>query len=164
MTAASYVTLQSAADKFYAHGRHYYSKSGFYNRVDPKLPQTMLEYFVKNPVPKASVSAAAHGGKGSRIAESATAYAHRDALYQISISADWDEAADGQKWMKYCRDYWTVLAPLSDGGFYINQTTDEGENEIRKNYRGNYDRLARVKAQYDPENVFRVNQNIVPAT
>ena len=63
----------------------------------------------------------------------------------------------------WCKDYWEALHPYSMGGAYVNFMMDEGQERVQATYQGNYDRLARVKAQYDPENIFRVNQNIHPA-
>ena len=60
-------------------------------------------------------------------------------------------------------DYWEALHPHSAGGAYVNMMMDEGQDRVKASYRGNYERLAEVKAEYDPENVFRVNQNIQPA-
>ena len=59
--------------------------------------------------------------------------------------------------------YWEALHPYSAGGAYVNFMMDEGQARVKATYRGNYDRLAQVKATYDPDNVFRVNQNIHPA-
>ena len=59
--------------------------------------------------------------------------------------------------------YWEALHPYSAGGAYVNFMMDEGQERVRATYRGNYDRLAKTKATYDPQNVFRVNQNIQPA-
>ncbi|HXM02165.1 MAG TPA: BBE domain-containing protein [Chthoniobacterales bacterium] len=61
------------------------------------------------------------------------------------------------------RKYWDALHPYSAGGAYVNFMMDEGQNRVRDSYRGNYPRLAAVKAKYDPNNLFRVNQNIQPA-
>ena len=110
----------------------------------------------------AGISAASHGGAAGRVPMDATAYAHRDAKYQISISVDWDKSEDGPGWLKYARDYWSVMEPLSDGGFYVNTTDDDRENTIRKNYRGNYERLVDIKTAWDPDNAFRLNANIPP--
>jgi FAD/FMN-containing dehydrogenase len=164
VTAANYVTMQAAADKIYAHGRDYYSKSGFFNQVDAKLPDVMLDYFLKNPKARGGISAASHGGKAARVPMDATAYAHRDAKYQINISVDWDKPEDGAGWFKYARDYWTVMQPLAGAGFYVNTTDDPRESAVRENYRGNYDRLVAIKTKWDPTNVFRLNANIRPKT
>jgi len=59
--------------------------------------------------------------------------------------------------------YWEDVHPYSAGGAYVNMMMDEGQERVRASYRDNYDRLARIKATYDPDNVFRVNQNIQPA-
>jgi hypothetical protein len=61
-------------------------------------------------------------------------------------------------------DYWDALHPHSAGGAYVNFMMDEGDARVRATYRDNYERLTQVKAQYDPENFFRVNQNIPPAS
>ncbi|MDX2222937.1 MAG: FAD-binding oxidoreductase [Rhodospirillaceae bacterium] len=162
ITAANYVTMQAAADRIYAHGRYYYSKSGFFNRVDAKLPDVMLDYFLKTPMARGGISAASHGGAAARVPMDATAYAHRDAKYQISISVDWDKPEESATWLKYAREYWAVIQPLGDGGFYVNTTDDDRESELRKNYRGNYPRLVEIKTKWDPDNVFRLNANIPP--
>ncbi len=59
-------------------------------------------------------------------------------------------------------DYWEALHPHSAGGAYVNMMMDEGQDRVKASYRGNYARLASIKAKYDPDNVFRVNQNIIP--
>jgi len=159
---ANYVFLQGAADRAYPHGRHYYSRAGMFNKVGPDLSKAMVDFFVKNPRNGASISAAAFGGAAGRVPENATAYAHRDALYQIGCSADWDDPVVGKEWLAYCRAAWAAISPLSGAGFYVNTASDEGDAEIRKNYRGNYDRLVQVKTKYDPTNFFHLNGNIKP--
>jgi FAD/FMN-containing dehydrogenase len=59
-------------------------------------------------------------------------------------------------------DYWTAIHPHSAGGAYVNMYMEEGQDRVRRSYRDNYERLARTKARYDPDNVFRINQNIRP--
>jgi FAD/FMN-containing dehydrogenase len=63
----------------------------------------------------------------------------------------------------WCVDYFEALHPHSAGGAYVNMMMDEGQERVRASYRDNYDRRARIKAQYDPGNLFRVNQNVQPA-
>jgi FAD/FMN-containing dehydrogenase len=64
---------------------------------------------------------------------------------------------------RWAREYWQELHPTSAGGAYINFMMDEGQDRVKASYRGNYDRLARVKVRYDPANVFHINPNIQPA-
>ena len=63
----------------------------------------------------------------------------------------------------WCVSYWETLHPHSAGGSYVNMMMEEGDDRIRATYGGNYERLARIKAEYDPDNLFRVNQNIKPS-
>ena len=75
------------------------------------------------------------------------------------------DPADNPKMIAWARDYWNALHPHSAGGAYVNMImdeTEEGPNRVREAYGPNYDRLAKIKAKYDPHNVFSVNQNIQP--
>jgi hypothetical protein len=73
------------------------------------------------------------------------------------------DPANGQKITEWAKRYYDALHPFGTGGAYLNFMMEEGEDRIRATYRGNYARLASVKEKYDPENFFRVNQNIRPA-
>jgi FAD/FMN-containing dehydrogenase len=64
--------------------------------------------------------------------------------------------------VSWAKDYWQALHPYSAGGAYVNFMMDEGEEGVQATYRGHYERLAEIKAKYDPGNLFRVNQNIPP--
>jgi FAD/FMN-containing dehydrogenase len=63
---------------------------------------------------------------------------------------------------KWARDYWEAVHPYSAGGAYVNMMMEEGQERVQASYGDNYDRLAQVKAKYDPGNLFRMNQNIKP--
>jgi hypothetical protein len=73
------------------------------------------------------------------------------------------DPANKEKIISWARDYWTALHPYSCGGAYVNMMMDEGEDRVKASYGDNYEKLAEVKAKYDPHNLFRVNQNIKPA-
>jgi FAD/FMN-containing dehydrogenase len=72
------------------------------------------------------------------------------------------DPANNKKMIDWAREYWNALHPYSAGGAYVNFMMDEGVDRVRATYRDNYKRLAAIKAQYDPGNLFRVNQNIRP--
>ena len=92
-----------------------------------------------------------------------TAFSYRDASFaQVIVGVDPDPA-NNARMIAWARDYWTALHPYSAGGGYVNMMMDEGEERVRASYRDNYERLAQVKRTYDPDNLFRVNQNIRPA-
>ena len=80
---------------------------------------------------------------------------------QVIFAVDPDPAKAGQL-KKWAIDYWEAVHPYSAGGAYVNFMMKEGQDRVRASYRGNYDRLATVKRKYDPDNLFHVNQNILP--
>jgi FAD/FMN-containing dehydrogenase len=97
------------------------------------------------------------------VAEDATPFSYRDATWAeviVGVDPDPANAAAITAWTK---GYWDATHPHSAGGAYVNFMMDEGQERVRATYRGNYERLTAVKAAYDPENLFRVNQNIRPA-
>ena len=93
----------------------------------------------------------------------ATAYAHREALFVMNFHGRWESPADDSRCIGWARDFNKASAPFASGGVYVNfLSADEGDR-VRSAYGPNYDRLAQVKRKYDPENFFRMNQNIKPA-
>ena len=88
---------------------------------------------------------------------------NRDAAYVLNITSSWDRADDDGSNIEWARAAWQDMRRFSTGGTYINvQTEDEGEDRIRAAYGKNYERLAEIKARWDPENLFHVNKNIAP--
>ena len=88
----------------------------------------------------------------------------RDASFaEVIVGVDPDPA-NNDRMIAWARDYWSALHPHSAGGAYLNMVMDEGQDTIKAGYRDNYPRLAEIKARYDPTNLFRVNQNIKPAS
>jgi FAD/FMN-containing dehydrogenase len=107
-----------------------------------------------------------HGGVMSAADESATAYAGRDAGFLVTAEASWDEPSLTDDAIGWAREAWTALERHSNGGVYLNfpGLGEEREALVRAGYGGNYERLAGLKKTYDPENLFRMNLNIAPAS
>ncbi len=102
-------------------------------------------------------------GAAQRVGKSDTAYSYREALLaEIIVGVDPDPA-NAEKITTWCKSYWEALHPYSAGGAYVNFMMEEGQERVQASYRDNYDRLAAIKKKYDPNNFFRVNQNIRPA-
>jgi FAD/FMN-containing dehydrogenase len=102
-------------------------------------------------------------GAAHRVGRSETAWSFRDANFaQVIVAVDADPA-NNARLTRWAKEYWLALHPFSAGGAYLNMVMDEGEDYVKLAYRDNYPRLARVKAKYDPDNLFRLNQNIRPA-
>jgi hypothetical protein len=93
----------------------------------------------------------------------ATAFAFRDAKFATVIAGMWPDAADNEQNIRWVKDYYQALEPHSESGGYINFMAGDDQDRIRDNYKGNYSRLASIKKQYDPGNLFHLNQNIKPA-
>lgn len=101
-------------------------------------------------------------GAASRVSNEVTAWGYRDATWAMVIAGIDADPANKDTITNWARDYWQDLHPHSAGGSYINFMMDEGQDRVRATYGGNYPRLAAIKAKYDPDNLFRVNQNIQP--
>ena len=101
-------------------------------------------------------------GAPQRIGTSDTAWAYRDAVWSGVIGGTDPHPANADTIRKWCVSYWDALHPHSMGGAYVNFMMEEGQERVQATYRDNYGRLAEVKATYDPDNRFRINQNIAP--
>ena len=113
--------------------------------------------------PQCEIFFGAIGGATTRPAPDAAAYAHRDAQFVMNVHGRWEDPADDARCIGWARDFFKASAPFASGGVYVNfLTADEGDR-VRAAYGPNYDRLAQVKRTYDPDNLFRMNQNIKPA-
>jgi FAD/FMN-containing dehydrogenase len=158
-----YVNWQQAFDPLLAPGARNYWKSHNFSKLDDRLFDTVIQYAGKLPSPQCEIFLGAIGGATARPRSDATAYAHRDAQFVMNVHGRWDDAADDQRGIRWAREFFNATAPFATGGVYVNfLTADEGER-VKSAYGPNYDRLAGVKRRYDPANLFRVNQNIVPA-
>ena len=102
-------------------------------------------------------------GAATTSAPADTAWNYRDAKWGVGMVGVTPDPATTGRIIAWTRDYWEALHPYSAGGAYVNMMMDEGQDRVRATYGDNYDRLARIKAKYDPDNLFRVNQNIEPA-
>ena len=97
------------------------------------------------------------------MAPDATAYAHRDAEFVMNVHGRWETAAEDDGDIGWSRAFFRDAAPFATGGVYVNFMTDEETDRVRAAYGPNYDRLVAVKKKYDPDNLFRMNQNISPS-
>jgi RimJ/RimL family protein N-acetyltransferase len=101
-------------------------------------------------------------GAAARVADDATAFAYRDGGWAGVIVGVDPDPSNAELITDWAKQYWQALHPTSAGGAYINFMMEEGQDRVRASYLGNYDRLSRVKARYDPQNLFHINQNIPP--
>ncbi|MGY3568300.1 FAD-binding oxidoreductase [Sinomonas sp. RB5] len=102
-------------------------------------------------------------GAVQRVAPDATAFPYRDVRFAPVIAGQWPDPSENSQNISWVRDYWSALHEYSEPGGYINFQDTDDQPRIEANYAGNYARLSAVKATYDPDNFFHVNQNIKPA-
>ena len=102
----------------------------------------------------------------SRVGETDTAYAGRDAAFLVTVEANWTDPAQNDEAIRWARAMWGAMEKHSTGGLYLNfpGLAEDNEALVRAGYGVNYDRLAELKATYDPTNLFCMNLNIPPAT
>lgn len=155
--------LQSAFDGVYPPGDQWYWRADFVNELGDEAIALHVEHGSALPTWKSTMHLYPIDGAAADPSNNATPWAYRDAKWaQVIVGVDPDPAnADLIK--GWTVDYWDALHPYSAGGAYVNFMMDEGQERIRATYKGNYERLAAIKAKYDPGNFFHVNQNIKPA-
>jgi len=154
--------LQSLFDGLYTKGLQCYWRADFVNKLSDELIEHHLEWGKKLPSMHSTMHLYPIDGAAHDIGSADTAFSYRDAQWAEVIFGVDPDPANADAIRDWCIGYWDATHPYSAGGAYVNFMMDEGQERVRATYRDNYDRLARAKAYYDPENVFRVNQNIHP--
>jgi hypothetical protein len=158
-----YVALQRSTDAGTRPGLQYYLKSGFVSSPEQALGDALIGGFVPSADRALVVTLQQLGGQIAAVGPRDTAFSHRDASHALLLMAGWTNPAQSPGHMNYVRDYWKTVSRHTQG-FYVNSYTPDEAERIRGNFRGNYRRLAALKARFDPGNVFRLNVNIPPAS
>ena len=164
LAAMPFTMLQGAFDPLNPAGLQQYWKADFFSEISDAAIDVHVKYGAQLPTGLSAMHLHPLDGAASRVSADATAFAYRDGGWAGVILGVDPDPANAALISQWARDYWQELHPASAGGGYVNFLMDEGQDRIRAAYRGNYDRLARVKKRYDPDNVFHVNQNIQPAS
>ncbi|MDX5437277.1 MAG: FAD-binding oxidoreductase [Pontibacter sp.] len=155
--------LQSMFDAFYPPGLQWYWKADFVEEISDEAIDLHIEHATALPSMASSMHLYPINGAVHDVAENATAWSYRDANWaEVIVGVDPDPA-NKQRITDWARDYYNDLHPYCLEGAYVNFMMEEGDERIRATYRDNYEKLAQIKLKYDPDNLFRVNQNIKPA-
>ena len=157
-----YTGLQTMFDPLFPKGIYSYAKSDYFDVIPTAMVDDMIAWAERKPTPLSLTHLNHFGGAMSRVANDATPFAHRDAMFAFSQDAFWEGPEATAPNVKWVKDYWQAMRAHSPRGAYVNFMADEGEDRVRESYRGNYDRLLQIKRKYDPANLFRLNQNIKP--
>lgn len=162
--AMDYVQVQRANDMTDPRAMGTYLKGGFISQVPGQLVSALVDGFEGHPGRITLLFFQHCGGACGRVADNATAFAHRYALANMMTMAGWRYGVeDPAEHIQATRRYWTKLEPFTRG-FYVNDMAREATaRDINANYRGNYQRLVALKKKFDPTNLFRLNANVQPS-
>jgi FAD/FMN-containing dehydrogenase len=156
--------LQRAFDDLVPKGRQNYWKADFATELTDEAIAAHVEFGQRTPNVSSSMHLHPINGAAQRVGADETAFGHRDKSFAPVIVGIWPDAADNEANTKWVRDYYAAIHPHSGSeGGYINFMSGDDAYRTADNYGANYERLAAVKAVYDPDNLFHVNQNVAPA-
>jgi FAD/FMN-containing dehydrogenase len=157
--------LQSGFDALFPKGGFYYWKSRSLAALTDEAIDVIVDFASRRPSPLTDIIVWHNGGAMGRVGETETAYGGRDAGFLVTGEASWDDPALNDEAIAWGRAFWDAIGEHSTGGLYLNFAGlgEEKEALVRAGYGVNYERLAALKAKYDPENLFRMNLNVAPA-
>jgi FAD/FMN-containing dehydrogenase len=159
----SYVQLQRAGDASFPRGHRFYWKAQFLREITPAVAEALIDRFPSVPSSKSFFVFQQVGGAIAKVPATATAYANRSAAYDSFPVSIWTEPAADQANISWAREMYAALRPFAMDGVYVNNLGDEGDDRVKAAYGENYTCLVALKRKYDPDNLFRLNQNIRPA-
>jgi len=155
--------LQGMFDGLYPTGYQWYWKADFVKELSDPAIALHCKHAAELPTLHSTMHLYPVNGAAHRLSNRDTPFAYRDANWSEVIVGVDPDPANKDRITAWAKSYYDALHPYGAGGAYVNFMMEEGEDRIRATYGDNYDRLAAIKAKYDPENFFRVNQNIKPA-
>lgn len=158
-----YTQLQAMLDGAAPFGLPRYWKSGYFNELSDDVIDAIIAHTSRKLTPL-SVAILFHlHGVASRTAPDATAFAHRQNLWDFDIIAQWTDPATAEQNISWARAFWQAVAPFSTGVYVNHLDADDSAQRVQSAYGANHTRLAALKAKYDPTNFFRLNHNIEPS-
>ena len=159
-----YSAAQTMADFLWPRGFLNYWKSNFLNELSDEAIDTILKFFATAPSPRTVVVVDYVGNSVmSQIADDETAFGHRNFNFNFLVTSLWTNPADSEANIQWTREFYDAMKPFMANAVYLNYIGDEGEDRVKEGYGKKYERLANLKRKYDPDNIFRNNQNITPA-
>jgi FAD/FMN-containing dehydrogenase len=156
--------LQSMFDALYPPGLQWYWRADFVNEINDDAIAQYIRFGEALPTMHSTMHMYPINGAAARVDKSDTAWNYRDSNWaQVIVGVDPDPT-NNEKIISWTKNFYDAVHSFSAGGAYVNFLMgDEGEERVKKTYGGNYERLAAIKKKYDPDNFFRVNQNIKPS-
>jgi hypothetical protein len=155
--------MQTIFDAAVPEGNQNYWKSAFLRDLSDEAIATILEHANQASSPLTAVLIEQYGGAASRVGTTETAFAQRHAQYDLGILTQWADPADSARHIAWTRGFADAMKPFASGDYLLNFLGEENDDVIRSAFGANHARLVEIKTKYDPDNFFRVNQNIQPA-
>jgi hypothetical protein len=157
-----YVQIQAMTDQIFAHGQRCYIKAGCVRDLTDDVIDALLAHGSRVRSPASQIEVVAMGGAIRRVTPEATAFPHREAAWLLNIPAIWETAAEDAAEISWVRSAFAALQPHLTGGKYVNFMDTDEDASVSAAYGSTLHRLQTIKRRYDPDNVFRLNQNITP--
>jgi FAD/FMN-containing dehydrogenase len=158
-----YSAVNGMLDAAYPKGALNYWKSNFLQTLSDAAIDTMIDAFAKCPTPMGQILLEHFHGAATRVGVTDTAIPHRSEGYNFLTLAEWMDPRTSTKCIQWARDTYESMEPFMAAGRYVNYLNDDEQGDpVAAAYGPNYEKLRRLKAKYDPENFFRMNQNILP--
>jgi hypothetical protein len=157
-----FLDLQTMADSAFPHGRRYYTKSGYFRYLDDSTIDRMVAAVATIPSSETQIELAYLGGAAGRVGAAETAFGDRSAPFIMNLLANWSERSADAGNVSWVRGLFDKLRPAMKPGVYVNFMSGDEQDRVPEAYHERWDRMVAVKSHYDPNNFFRLNQNIPP--
>jgi hypothetical protein len=158
----SFMNLQTMADSDFPHGRRYYTKSGYFAYLDDSSIDLLVEAVATIPSSETQIELAYLGGAAARIGVDETAFGDRSSPFIMNLLANWSEPSADSGNVAWIRGVFNKLRPAMKPGVYVNFMSGDEQDRVPEAYHERWDRIVAVKSHYDPDNFFRLNQNVPP--
>lgn len=158
----SFLDLQTMADSDFPHGRRYYTKSGYFTYLDDSSIDRLTEAAAGIPSMENQIELAYLGGAVSRVAADETAFGDRSAPFVVTLLSNWAEASADAANISWTRGFFAKLRPAMKPGVHINFMSGDEQDRVPEAYHQRWEHMVAVKSHYDPDNFFRLNQNVPP--
>lgn len=158
----SFLNLQTMADSDFPHGRRYYTKSGYFTYIDDATIDRLVEAVATIPSLETQIEFAYLGGAAGQIDANETAFGDRSAPFIMNLLANWQEMSADAGNIAWVRGLFKKLQPAMKPGVYVNFMSGDEQDRVSEAYHERWERMVAVKTHYDPNNFFRLNQNVKP--
>ena len=158
----SFLSLQTMADSDFPHGRRYYTKSGFFQYLEDVTIDRFVDALATIPSPETQIELTYLSGSAGQVAADETAFGDRSAPFVTNLLANWTGASEDELHIAWIRSVFRMLRPSMRPGVYVNFMSGDEQDRVPEAYQRRWERMVAIQTLYDPDNFFRLNQNVRP--